>query len=219
MENNIFKRTEAKGTIIEDRTYNMILGATLLWGFFINWLIVKNVDYYTIASINPILFYIGYLGSAFLGIYLFRKSDKPSVSFLGYNLVVIPFGFIINLTVHQYDSEIVAEALRLTSLVTVSMMILGTMFPKFFKKIIGVLSISLIIVIVIELIEVFIFHMHHGILDWIVVAIFAGYIGYDWGRANQIPKTVDNAIDSAAALYLDIINLFIRILRILGRRR
>ncbi len=47
---------------------------------------------------------------------------------------------------------------------------------------------------------------------------FCGYIGYDWGRANQIPKTMDNAVDSAAALYMDIINLFLRILRIMGRK-
>ena len=78
---------------------------------------------------------------------------------------------------------------------------------------------ALIVVIVVEMIEIFIFKVHHGILDWAVVAIFCGYIGYDWGRANSIPKTVDNAIDSAASLYMDIINLFLRILRIMGRRR
>ena len=61
--------------------------------------------------------------------------------------------------------------------------------------------------------------IHHGIIDWIVVVIFCGYVGVDWGRANQIPKTVDNAVDSAAALYMDIINLFLRIVRILGRRK
>jgi FtsH-binding integral membrane protein len=61
--------------------------------------------------------------------------------------------------------------------------------------------------------------MHHSIIDWIVVIIFCGYIGYDWARANNIPKTFDNAVDSAAALYIDMINLFVRILRILGRRK
>jgi FtsH-binding integral membrane protein len=30
---------------------------------------------------------------------------------------------------------------------------------------------------------------------------------------------VDNAIDRAAALYMDIINLFLRVLRIMGRQR
>jgi FtsH-binding integral membrane protein len=74
-------------------------------------------------------------------------------------------------------------------------------------------------VIIIELIAIFFFGGSPAIIDWIVVLIFCGYIGYDWGRANQIPKTYDNAVDSAAALYMDIINLFLRILRILGRSR
>ena len=98
------------------------------------------------------------------------------------------------------------------------MMCLGTIFPEFFRKISGALTIALLLVIVVELVEIFVFGIHHGVLDWIVVLIFCGYIGYDWGRANQIPKTLDNAIDSAAALYMDIINLFLRILRILGRK-
>jgi len=56
-----------------------------------------------------------------------------------------------------------------------------------------------------------------GIIDYIVVLIFCGYIGYDWARANACAKTVDNAVDMAAELYVDIINLFIRILSILAR--
>ena len=99
------------------------------------------------------------------------------------------------------------------------MMVLGSLFPQFFAKIAGALTIALLIVIVVELVEIFIFKMHHGIIDWIVVVIFCGYVGYDWGRANQILKTLDNAVDSAASLYMDIINLFLRILRIMGRRR
>jgi FtsH-binding integral membrane protein len=74
-------------------------------------------------------------------------------------------------------------------------------------------------VILWELFDIFVLGIHHGIIDWIVVVIFCGYVGVDWGRANQIPKTVDNAVDSAAALYMDIINLFLRIVRILGRRK
>jgi FtsH-binding integral membrane protein len=121
--------------------------------------------------------------------------------------------------VAQYKPELVLQAMQVTGIVTFTMMILGTIFPRFFQKIAGALAISLLIVIIVEAVQVYIFKMHSGIIDWIVVMIFCGYIGYDWSRANQIPKTVDNAIDSAAALYMDIINLFIRILRIMGRRR
>lgn len=137
------------------------------------------------------------------------------MSFLGYNLVVVPFGLIVNLVVSRYDSALVYEAIRITALVTLGMMLLGTLFPRFFARIASALTVALLLVIVVELVELFILGIHHGVIDWIVVLIFCGYVGVDWGRANQIPKTLDNAIDSAAALYMDIINLFLRILRIL----
>ncbi|WP_372931302.1 Bax inhibitor-1 family protein [Shewanella putrefaciens] len=217
-QNSVFDRSTTNDTIIGAGLYNLVIGLTLVWGFAVNYWMVTNIDPNTIASINPWIFFIGYFASCFFGIYLFQKSSNPVVSFIGYNFVVVPFGLIINMVVSQYDPELVTEAIRITGLVTVAMMCLGTLFPAFFQKIAGALTIALLLVIVVELIEIFIFNTHHGILDWIVVLIFCGYIGYDWGQANQIPKTIDNAIDSAAALYMDIINLFLRILRILGRK-
>jgi len=218
MESGVFERTETDDEIISAPIYNLVIGLTLLWGFAINWLMVLNIPAQSIAAINPIIFFIGYFGSCFFGIYLFSKSTNPTVSFIGYNFVVVPFGLIINMVVSQYNPDIVLEAIRVTGLVTFVMMLLGSMYPAFFSKISRGLMVALLCVIVVELIEVFIFNTHHGILDWIVAVIFCGYIGYDWARANAIPKTYDNAIDSAAALYMDIINLFLRILRILGRR-
>ncbi|QYK09295.1 Bax inhibitor-1 family protein [Shewanella mangrovisoli] len=217
-ENSVFDRRTTDDTLIGAGLYNLVIGLTLLWGFAVNYLMVSHIDPEAIASVSPWVFFIGYFASCFFGIYLFQSSSNPLVSFIGYNFVVVPFGLIINMVVSQYDPELVTEAIRITGLVTIAMMCLGTMFPAFFQKIAGVLTIALLLVIVVELIEIFIFKTHHGILDWIVVLIFCGYIGYDWGRANQIPKTVDNAVDSAAALYMDIINLFLRILRILGRK-
>ncbi|PWF63498.1 hypothetical protein CBX96_10205 [Shewanella sp. BC20] len=217
-ENSVFDRRTTDDTIIGAGLYNLVIGLTLLWGFAVNYMMVSHIDPEAIASVNPWIFFIGYFASCFFGIYLFQRSSNPLVSFIGYNFVVVPFGLIINMVVSQYDPELVTEAIRITGLVTIAMMCLGTLFPAFFQKIAGVLTMALLLVIVVELIEIFIFNTHHGILDWIVVVIFCGYIGYDWGRANQIPKTVDNAVDSAAALYMDIINLFLRILRILGRK-
>ncbi|MCS6115742.1 Bax inhibitor-1 family protein [Shewanella baltica] len=217
-ENSVFDRMTTDDPIVGAGMYNLVIGLTLIWGFAVNYWMVTNIDPEAIASVNPWIFFIGYFASCFFGIYLFQKSSNPVVSFIGYNFVVVPFGLIINMVVSQYDPELVTEAIRITGLVTIAMMCLGTLFPAFFQKIAGALTIALLLVIVVELIEVFIFNTHHGILDWIVVLIFCGYIGYDWGRANQIPKTIDNAIDSAAALYMDIINLFLRILRILGRK-
>ncbi len=218
MEVSVFNRTTTTDPVVSAAVYNLIIGITLCWGFAVNWLMVANIAPEAIAGINPWIFFIGYFASCFFGIYLFNSSSNPVVSFIGYNFVVIPFGLIINLVVSRYDAALVSDAIRVTGFVTVAMMCLGTMFPAFFQKISGALSIALLLVIIVELVEIFIFGIHHEIIDWIVVLIFCGYIGYDWGRANRIPKTVDNAVDSAAALYMDIINLFLRILRILGRK-
>lgn len=98
------------------------------------------------------------------------------------------------------------------------MMLLGSAFPRFFKRIEASLCIALIVVIFVEFAQVWLFGIHLAVMDWITAAIFCGYIGVDWGRANQIERTVDNAIDSAASLYLDIINLFLRVLRIVSRK-
>ena len=221
MQNEVFSRTEreSRGALVSGNVYNLIIGAVLCWGFLVNWWMVRNIPGSSIASVSPIVFFIGYFVCCIAGIMLFTKSHSPVMSFLGYNLVVIPFGLIINLVVANYDPGLVLDAIKVTGMVTVVMMLFGTLFPGFFRKIAGALTVALIAVIIVELVSIFIFKSHPEIIDWIVVVIFCGYIGYDWGRANSIPPTVDNAIDSAAALYMDIINLFLRILRIMGRRR
>ena len=229
MQNNdVFSRTESSGQILSDGIYNLAIGLTLGWGFLANFLIVWTVREMNLVEplreIHPLLFILGFFACAMGGVFLFNKSDKPAISFLGYNLVVLPFGLVITLVISRYAEDpkyagLVLEAIRTTGFVTLVMMMLGSIFPRFFQKIIGALTVALIAVIVVELIGRFVFEWQVGATDWIVAVIFCGYIGYDWGRANAIPKTLDNAIDSAAALYMDIINLFLRILRIMGRRR
>lgn len=220
-QESVFARTErnSTGEPLSAGMYNFIIGIVLCWGFGLNYLMVRFVPVSTFATVHPLILVIGYFASCLLGVYLFTRSTSPWVSFLGYNFVVVPFGFIINLVVSRYDPQVVLDAVRVTGWVTAGMMLLGTLFPAFFRRIGWVLGIALIVVIIVEVIEIFVFGMHHGILDWIVAVIFCGYIGYDWARANAIPKTADNAVDSAAALYMDIINLFLRILRIMGGRR
>lgn len=215
-ESEVFNRTQTGEKEISNHLYNFIIGLTLLWGFGLNWLMVTSISTESIADINPWIFYIGYFVSCFAGIFMFSSSDNPVISFLGYNLVVIPFGFILNLIVSQYSPDLVRSAIELTAVVTFIMMVLGTLFPSFFAKIAPALFIALVVAIVVELIMIFVFGNKLAIMDFIVAAIFCGYIGYDWGRANMIPKTVDNAIDSAASLYMDIINLFVRLLSIMG---
>jgi FtsH-binding integral membrane protein len=218
MIESVWKRTEMTGENISDRTYNFVIGLVLCWGFFVNYLMVRYIPTEMLAGIHPIAFLIGYFGSCFLGVFIYAKSDNPVISFLGYNFVVVPFGLMVNMAVSRYSPDLVMNAMAITGAVTGIMMILGTLYPAFFFSIARGLFVALIVVIIVELIAMFIFGYDGSIFDWAVVFIFCGYVGYDWARAQAIPKTMDNAVDSAAALYMDIIILFLRILRLLGRR-
>lgn len=214
---SVFKRTRAEGDLVDNVTYNVVIGMVLCWGFFINWVIVSFVDYSWLSNITIkfyIIIFITYIAFCILGIYLFYYSTNPVISFIGYNLIVVPFGLVVNLVVNDYAPNLVIQAIRTTASVTVMMMIFSSLYPKFFQKTSSSLATAFLLVFIIELIQIFVFHIHQDWINWVVVLIFCGYIGYDWGRANRIPKTIDNAVDSAAQIYIDVLNLFFR-----GRKR
>lgn len=212
------RTTYASENTISARMYNFIIGVVLLYGFLMNVFIVKTIPVSSLLAVPIWVFLIGYFASCFFGLYLFSKSENPVVSFIGFNFVAVPFGLVINIVTSQYSPDMVINAMQVTTVVTCIMMALGTAYPKFFESIASGLFWGLLAAIVAELILVFIFKMDLTIIDWIVAIIFCGYIGYDWGKAAALPKTVDNAVDSAAILYMDIVNLFIRILEIMGKK-
>ena len=209
---SVFKRSIGNDTLSENE-YNGLTGISLFWGFAINYLIVANVPADAIPFWQLI---IGYFISAFAGIAIAHGSDDPIISFFGYNLVVIPVGFVLNVGLQGYDPNLIINAIMVTAIVTGIMMFLGITYPKFFRSIEGTLFWSLLAAIVAELILILVFKRSLGFMDWIVALIFCGYIGLDWGRAQSIPKNANNAIDSVVALYLDIINLFVRLLSIMS---
>lgn len=203
--------------------YNLILGGVLLWGFLANALIclfTRNISLIDYA----LYIFVGYLILALVGV-LLTKSRSALVSFIGYNLVVIPLGFVLALYISEFEPMLVASIFFQTAAVTLTMMLFSLIFPRLFLSMGRALGITLLIVIVVELIASVVMIATGTfsedlflVIDWIVVVVFSLYIGYDWAVAQRRTRTVDAAVDSACALYLDIINLFIRLLAIAGRR-
>lgn len=196
--------------------YNLILGGCVLCGLLLNLLIVLCFgDFF--AEIDPLLFIFGYFVFCFLGVYL-ADSNSPVTSFLGYNLVVLPIGALLSIALPAYAAGDIRLAILLTTVIAAVMMIFSTLFPQFFAGLGSALFFSLLIGVVAELISL-LFGCHPSFFNWFFVLLFTLYIGYDWYKAQAYPKTLDNAIDSALDIYLDLINLFIRILKILSKKR
>lgn len=86
-----------------------------------------------------------------------------------------------------------------------------------------VLLIALLLGLVLTVINIFIGSTALDIImDWVILAIFAGLTIYDMNKvkvmAEQGVEPEKVAIYGAFQLYLDFINIFIRILSIMGRR-
>lgn len=206
--------------IIGELAYNGILLGVLLWGLLINVLLCVFLGD-AMLYVNPLILVIGYLVCAIAGILIAGKSRKPLVSFLGYNLVVIPFGLVLSAIVAEYggaDTRLVSDAFLYTLFVSVGMTGAALAFPKLFSKLGGALLGTLGGLVLCEIL-LLIFRVDQNVTDWVAAGLFSLYIGYDVYRSQQFARTVDNAVDCALDIYLDIANLFVRLLSILARRK
>ncbi len=209
------------GDQISVRRYNAVMLLTLLWGFLVNTVMVY---YFAIpimrllSGVGPLWIFIGYFVLAIAGIAISARSTNPWISFLGYNLLVLPIGVLLCLILPDIPVAIVTKALLLTGIVTATMTLLGLVAPNVFLGMGRTLFIALIVGILAELVATFLFHYSGTAFDWLFVVLFSGYIGYDVAKSQIYPKTVDNAVDCALDIYLDIINIFIRLLALLSRK-
>ena len=197
--------------------FNLILGLTLLWGFVMNVLFCVLFGR-AAAQWDASLISVVYAVLAFTGILINNRSSKPIWSFAGYNLVVLPLGLVLSILVSEAGASAVRETFQITALVTTGMLLLSNRKPELFARMGPCLLAALLLTVAAEL-ALFLFSRSFAPINVAAALIFCLYIGFDWARAQQRPCTADNAVDSACALYLDIINLALRILASRSRRR
>ena len=211
---------DAMSEVIPRRTFNMIMGGTLGYGILLNILMCKYCVQFAL-SLNPMILIIGYLILGFAGTQIARRSDNPVFSFLGYNMLVVPFGLVLSIVIKSYggiDADVVTHAFVITLEITALMAVLAVLMPEFMEKLSGFLTISLLSLLVVYIIEALLGRASI-LVSYISAAIFSLYIGYDIHKAQSAPSTVDSAIDQALNVYLDVINLFMHILRISGSKK
>lgn len=222
MNSGIFNRDDdyigVYGDELTDSQYNMAIGGVLLWGFAVN-AVTCTLFKEAVWNWNPQMILIGYFMSAFIGIMMSAFSKNALVSFIGYNLVVLPVGIVLTMLVGASYSGVVGEAFIITSAVVAVMIVVAGLKADLFESLGPVLGLILLVVIIAEVILGL---TRHSLPEWwdiLIVGLFSCYIGYDWSKAQSKARTMDNAVDSAVELYLDIVNIFIRVLSIMGKRR
>lgn len=159
------------------------------------------------------------------GTALYVKSDKPAFSLLGYALVAGPFGLMLGPVVALYTPGSVAKVAGITIAMVVLLGTIGICIPESLEKFGTWLFVGLIVLLlgyfVVPVLSVFGVNVESGmhVLDWAGVVLFGGIVVYDMNRAMRVPRTLDKSIDCAAGLFTDIVNIFIRLLSLLGQAK
>jgi modulator of FtsH protease len=171
--------------------------------------------------LGPGAFIISLVGSFGALIALFFLKDKSPINLGLFYLFSFAEGLLLGLVVESYVARgmgmVVANAAATTAALVLALSAYAWTTKRDLSGMGGFLTIALFGVIIAGLINIFI---GAPILSLIISAatavIFSGFIMYDMQRLRDAKGGTGDAIMFAVAIYLDIFNLFLSLLQILG---
>lgn len=193
--------------------YNFLVGSFLIYGFLITVFECSVLSAIHLPKLPVFFGLLLYIICAFIGTFFVREKAGTLSVFIGYHFFVVPVGVSVWLGTSGRFMGDVLEAAGLTTAITFMMLLASSLFPRFFAGLGRFLLFSLFSFVVCELVSVFVFGFYSNIFNLIAVFLFSLYIGYDWYMGTVRRKCVANALRTALELYLDIINIFLALLR------
>jgi FtsH-binding integral membrane protein len=153
---------------------------------------------------------------------MFRKLSPTTVTVLFYI-----YAFVNGLTMGTifacYNINTISLAFLTTALLFGGLALYGKTTNKDMTKLSTIFTVALIVGLIMSIVNLFIGNtMLDIILDWVMLAVFCGLTAYDMNKIQNMQNYIDYDTEKlyiygAMELYLDFINIFIRLLSILGR--
>ena len=163
---------------------------------------------------NMMLFFILQIALIFFASFAARRPGLNMVALFSFTTVS---GLTLGPLLYQVGPSIAAEAFALTAITFAGLSLYVVYSKKDFSFMSGFLMTGLIVVIVGGLLNMFFIQsgMMHFVMSGASVLLFSGFILYDTSNIMRYYGT-DEYVSATLALYLDILNLFIALLSILG---
>jgi len=163
---------------------------------------------------NMMLFFILQIGLIFFASFAARKPGLNMVALFSFTTVS---GLTLGPLLYQVGPSIAAEAFALTAITFAGLSMYVVYSKKDFSFMSGFLMTGLIVLVVGGLLNMFFIQsgMMHFVMSGASVLLFSGFILYDTSNILRYYGT-DEHVSATLALYLDVLNLFIALLSILG---
>jgi len=163
---------------------------------------------------NMMLFFILQIALIFFASFAARKPGLNMVALFSFTTVS---GLTLGPLLYQVGPSIAAEAFALTAITFAGLSMYVVYSKKDFSFMSGFLMTGLIVLVVGGLLNMFFIQsgMMHFVMSGASVLLFSGFILYDTSNILRYYGT-DEHVSATLALYLDVLNLFIALLSILG---
>jgi len=163
---------------------------------------------------NMMLFFILQIALIFFASFAARKPGLNMVALFSFTTVS---GLTLGPLLYQVGPSIAAEAFALTAITFAGLSMYVVYSKKDFSFMSGFLMTGLIVLVVGGLLNMFFIQsgMMHFMMSGASVLLFSGFILYDTSNILRYYGT-DEYVSATLALYLDVLNLFIALLSILG---
>ena len=192
---------------------------TFLSGYSLS---LNQVMLYNVLSIGIIPIIIMELAIAFVMGFLIRKMS-PTMTKVCYLIYCIITGLTFGSIFLAYDMGSIMLIFLVTSILFAVMALIGYTSKVNLAKYSTILFIALLASIIVSIINIFIGSSQLEILlSVLCIVIFLGYVAYDMNTVKQLVVSIGEdkaAVYGAFQLYLDFINLFIRLLELFGKNR
>lgn len=213
-------------------TENKLLGKTFFWMFLgilgsaiVAWYTYSSGLFLQLATEGTFgIVLIVELVVVLLFSFLFRKLPPVVVGIL-YFVYSMVNGVTLSTIFYAYELDSIIYLFGLSALIFAALAFIGYKTEADLTSWRPYITVFLIAGIVMSLINFFFKNsMFDLIIDWFVLALFCGVTIYDLNKVKILESEVEAGdeklhIYCAMQLYLDFVNIFIRILSIFGKRR
>lgn len=211
---------------------NKLLGKTFLW-MFLGLIVSAGVAWFTYVSgtfermFTSNSFYVLLLVEIVIVLvfnFLFKNMPPIAVGIL-YFLYAIINGLTLAVIFYVFELNSIIYLFLLSALVFAILAYIGFNTNQDLTSWMPYITVFLIMAIVLSIINIFIQNNTFDlVVDWVVLAVFCFVTIYDLNKMRNLqydnninPESI--SIYCAMQLYLDFINIFLRILSIFGKRR
>lgn len=211
---------------------NSIFPKVFMW-MFIGLLVSFGTGYYVYSNPNMLynifstsLYYIIIIAELAIVIFLSARIQKMNpltakISFLLYSIVT---GLTLSMIFVAFEMTSIIYVFIITSFIFLVFSLLGYFTKIDLSKYSTIFMMGLFGLIIATIVNIFLKNaMFDIILSWIGIILFVGLVAYDIQKIKRYEMIIEDsdkaAIIGALELYLDFINIFLRLLSLFGKSK